>query len=88
MDFDPRDIDSRDDARSPDRDHELRDREFDPSDAFTRDLNLPRSHERHLVLVKTARVADYLNITDEELRRSMTGLWERRRQLKAVGQSG
>src|SRR5688572_409375 len=30
----------------------------------------------------------YLNITDEELRRSMTGLWERRRQLKAVvGQS-
>jgi hypothetical protein len=28
----------------------------------------------------------YLNITDEELRRSMTGLWERRRQLKAVNQ--
>jgi integrase len=28
----------------------------------------------------------YLNITDEELRRSMTGLWERRRQLKAVSQ--
>jgi len=30
----------------------------------------------------------YLNITDEELRRSMTGLWERRRQLKAVSQQG
>ena len=30
----------------------------------------------------------YLNITDEELRKAMTGMWERRRQLKAVGQSG
>lgn len=29
----------------------------------------------------------YLNITDEELRKAMTGVWERRRQLKAVGQS-
>jgi hypothetical protein len=29
-----------------------------------------------------------LNITDEELRKAMTGVWERRRQLKAVGQSG
>jgi integrase len=29
----------------------------------------------------------YLNITDEELRRALTGVWERRRQqLKAVGQ--
>lgn len=28
----------------------------------------------------------YLNITDEELRRAMTGMWERRRRLKAVGQ--
>jgi integrase len=28
----------------------------------------------------------YLNITDEELRKSMTGVWERRRQLRAVGQ--
>lgn len=26
----------------------------------------------------------YLNITDEELRKSMTGVWERRRQLRAV----
>ena len=30
----------------------------------------------------------YLNITDEELRRAMTGVWERRRQLRlAVGSS-
>ena len=29
-----------------------------------------------------------LNITDEKLRTAMTGVWERRRQLKAVGQSG
>ena len=28
----------------------------------------------------------YLNITDEELRKAMTGVWERRRRLKAVGQ--
>jgi integrase len=28
----------------------------------------------------------YLNITDEELRKAMTGVWERRRQLHAVGQ--
>jgi len=28
----------------------------------------------------------YLNITDEELRKAMTGVWERRRQLKAVSQ--
>jgi site-specific recombinase XerD len=27
----------------------------------------------------------YLNITDEELRKALTGVWERRR-LKAVGQ--
>ena len=26
----------------------------------------------------------YLNITDEELRKAMTGVWERRRQLRAV----
>ncbi len=63
MDFDPRDYNSRDEARSPDRDLDSRDREFDPRDAFTRDLN----------------------ITDEELRKALTGVWERRRQLKAVG---
>ena len=28
----------------------------------------------------------YLNITDEALRKAMTGVWERRRQLKAVSQ--
>jgi site-specific recombinase XerD len=28
----------------------------------------------------------YLNITDEELRKVLTGVWERRRQLKAVGE--
>jgi len=27
----------------------------------------------------------YLNIRDEELRKALTGVWERRRQLKAVG---
>jgi site-specific recombinase XerC len=29
----------------------------------------------------------YLNITDEELRKTMTGVWERRRQLRAVSSS-
>ena len=29
----------------------------------------------------------YLNITDEELRKSLTGVWERRRQLRLAGQS-
>ena len=33
--------------------------------------------------IKTTR---YLNITDEELRKTLTGVWERRRQLKAVGE--
>ena len=28
----------------------------------------------------------YLNITDEELRKAITGVWERRRQLRAVSQ--
>jgi site-specific recombinase XerD len=28
----------------------------------------------------------YLNITDEELRKALTGVWERRRQLTAVGE--
>ena len=28
----------------------------------------------------------YLNITDEELRKTLTGVWERRRQLRAVGE--
>ena len=29
----------------------------------------------------------YLNITDEELRKALTGVWERRRQLHSVAQS-
>jgi hypothetical protein len=37
----------------------------------------------HAEIKQTQR---YLNITDEELRKSMTGVWERRRQLRAVGQ--
>ena len=28
----------------------------------------------------------YLNITDEEVRKALTGVWERRRQLKVVSQ--
>ena len=28
----------------------------------------------------------YLNITDEELRKAVTGVWERRRQLVAINQ--
>ncbi len=32
-------------------------------------------------------LSGYLNITDEELRKALTGVWERRRQLKAVGDS-
>jgi hypothetical protein len=38
---------------------------------------------RHSDLKTTRR---YLNITDEELRKALTGVWERRRQLKAVGE--
>ena len=37
----------------------------------------------HSTLQQTQR---YLNITDEEPRRAMTGVWERRRKLKVVGQ--
>jgi hypothetical protein len=28
----------------------------------------------------------HLNITDEELRKAMSGVWERRRQLRALSQ--
>src|SRR5207245_1189274 len=41
--------DPRDDARWPERDRDSRDRATDPRDAFTRDLNLPRRHERQIV---------------------------------------
>ena len=48
------------------------------------------NHERgdglgHADIKQTQR---YLNVTDEALRRAMAGVWERRRPLKAVGQSG
>src|SRR5947207_545000 len=70
MDFDPRDYDSRDDARFPsDRHHGGRgnshdsnedrhdpredtrwpERDRDPRETFTRDLNLPRGLEREIV---------------------------------------
>src|SRR5262245_35976795 len=41
--------DPRDDARWPERDRDPRDRSVDPRDVFTRELDLPRGHERHLV---------------------------------------
>ena len=44
MDLDPRDFD---DPR--DRIEDLRDRDGDPRDAFTRDLDLPRGREREIV---------------------------------------
>jgi hypothetical protein len=43
MDFDPRDVDSRDDDR-----YGL-DRDFDPREGFTRDVHLPRGLEREIV---------------------------------------
>jgi hypothetical protein len=41
--------DPREDARWPERDRDPRDRGTDPRDVFTRDLNLPRRHERQIV---------------------------------------
>lgn len=49
MDFDPRDFDSRDEARLPDRDGEPLDRATDSREPFMRDLDLPRGHEREIV---------------------------------------
>jgi DNA-binding MarR family transcriptional regulator len=49
MDFDPRDHDSRDETRWPDRDRESPDRAFDSREPFTRDLDLPRGLEREIV---------------------------------------
>src|SRR5437016_12634554 len=40
--------DPRENARWPERDREPRDRGTDPRDVFTRDLNLPRRHERQI----------------------------------------
>lgn len=49
MDFDPRDCDSRDEARWPDRDRESPDRAFDSREPFMRDLDLPRGLDREIV---------------------------------------
>ena len=49
MDFDPRDSDSRDEARWPDRDREPTDRTVDSREPFTRDLDLPRGLDREIV---------------------------------------
>jgi hypothetical protein len=38
------------------------------------------------VRVDRAKLREIDNITDEELRKALTGVWERRRQLKAVGE--
>jgi hypothetical protein len=46
-------------------------------------LPLSRLMLGHADIKQTQR---YLNITDEELRKAMTGVWERRRQLRAVSQ--
>jgi hypothetical protein len=55
--YDPRSDDGRDRGGSWDRDHGSRggsgerdrNREHDPSDVFTKDLNMPRGQERELV---------------------------------------
>jgi len=49
MDFDPRDSDSRDESRWPDRDRESPDRAFDSREPFTRNLDLPRGLDREVV---------------------------------------
>src|SRR5918994_917025 len=49
MDFDPRDSDSRDESRWPDRDREPHDHTFDSRELFTRDLDPPRGLEREIV---------------------------------------
>lgn len=41
--------DTREDPRWPDRDADVRARDADPRDVFTRDLHLPRHHEREIV---------------------------------------
>jgi len=47
------------------------------------DIHIVQLMLGHADIKQTQR---YLNIADEELRRAMTGVWERRRQLRAVGQ--
>jgi len=45
----------------------------------------PGEYELMLGHADIKQTQRYLNITDEELRKAMTGVWERRRQLRAVG---
>jgi hypothetical protein len=60
----------------------------------TKRLSLARRRRRHPHHPADARprrhqqTQRYLNITDEELRRAMTGVWERRRQLRLSASSG
>jgi len=70
--------------RRPDRElvYDGRGREYYLRGSETRTLSTVGAFR--VVSIKTTR--RYLNITDEELRRVLTGVWERRRQLKAVGQ--
>ncbi len=51
--------------------------------AFTQNAVALNMMLGHADIKQTQR---YLNITDEELRKAMTGLWERRRRLRAVSQ--
>ena len=84
--FDPREVFQRDLKlpRRPDRElvYDGRGREYYLRGSETRTLSTVGAFR--VVSIKTTR--RYLNITDEELRRVLTGVWERRRQLKAVGQ--
>ena len=47
------------------------------------DIRIIRLMLGHSEIKTTQR---YLNITDKELRKALTGVWERRRQLKGVGE--
>jgi site-specific recombinase XerD len=46
----------------------------------------PRCDQLMLGHADIKQTQRYLNITDEELRKAMTDVWERRRQLRAVSQ--
>ena len=49
-------------------------------------LQVAESQHRHDGLAPCLSTQRYLNITDEELRKALTDVWERRRQLKPVGE--
>jgi hypothetical protein len=60
-------------------------KKFDPERlVFSTRGGTPISPNNLLRIKQTQR---YLNITDEELAKSMAGVWERRRQLRLAGQS-